>query len=164
MGQNHRWPSHLHFGKTIEKPSMSMVNLGKNIQWWWSGCSKTIEKPSKAMVLRKKNITIPSFEKNDHRWSLNPEKFWALQVKLLPAKLGQSYKVLCSAFRSWKWTLMQLVWQPISGIVTRPWREANLQASARTLWSDWPVGWLRLAKMVRFGLRGGGGLAWVRGC
>ena len=32
MGQNHRWPSHLNFGKTIEKPSMSMVNLGKNIQ------------------------------------------------------------------------------------------------------------------------------------
>ena len=42
----------------------------KNIQWWWSGGSKTIEKPSLAMVPWKKNITIASFEKNDHRWSL----------------------------------------------------------------------------------------------
>ena len=58
MGQNHRWPSHLYFGKTIEKPSKSMVNLGKNIQWWWSGGSKTIEKPLKAMVPRIK--TLPS--------------------------------------------------------------------------------------------------------
>ena len=47
-----------------------MVNLQKNIQWWWSGGSKTIEKPSLAMVPWRKNITITSFEKNDHRWSL----------------------------------------------------------------------------------------------
>ena len=47
-----------------------MVNLQKNIQWWWSGSSKTIEKPLLAMVPRKKNITIASFEKNDHRRSL----------------------------------------------------------------------------------------------
>ena len=26
------------------------------------------------MVLRKKNITIPSFEKNDYRWSLHSNK------------------------------------------------------------------------------------------
>ena len=76
MGQNHRWPSHLNFGKTIEKPSMSMVNLGKNIQWWWSGGSKTIEKPSKAMVPRKKNITIPSSWKNYHRRSLHGNHGW----------------------------------------------------------------------------------------
>ena len=76
IGQNHRWRSHLKFGKTIEKPSMSMVNLGKNIQWWWSGGSKTIEKPSKAMVPRKKNITIPSSWKNYHRRSLNPYIFF----------------------------------------------------------------------------------------
>ena len=31
MSQNHRWPSHLKFVKTIEKPSLSMVNLRKNI-------------------------------------------------------------------------------------------------------------------------------------
>jgi len=47
-----------------------MVNLQKNIQWWWSGGSKTIEKPSLAMVSWEKNITIASFEKNYHRWSL----------------------------------------------------------------------------------------------
>ena len=47
MSQNHRWPSHLKFGKTIEKPSMSMVSLMKNIQWWWSSGGKTIEKPLK---------------------------------------------------------------------------------------------------------------------
>ena len=47
-----------------------MVNLQKNIQWWWSGGSETIEKPSLAMVPWKKNITIASFEKKDHRWSL----------------------------------------------------------------------------------------------
>ena len=35
-----------------------MVNLQKNIQWWWSGGSKTIEKPSLAMVPWKK--TLPS--------------------------------------------------------------------------------------------------------
>ena len=70
MSQNHRWPSHLKFVKTIEKPSLSMVNLRKNIQWWWSSGSKTIEKPSKAMVPQKKIITIPSSWKNYHRWSL----------------------------------------------------------------------------------------------
>ena len=70
MSQNHCWPSHLKFVKTIEKPSLSMVNLRKNIQWWWSSGSKTIEKPSKAMVPQKKIITIPSSWKNYHRWSL----------------------------------------------------------------------------------------------
>ena len=50
MSQNHCWPSHLKFGETIEKPLLSMVNRGKNIQWWWYSGSKTIEKPSKAMV------------------------------------------------------------------------------------------------------------------
>ena len=70
MSQNHRWPSHLKFVKTIEKPSLSMVNLRKNIQWWWSSGSKTIEKPSKAMVPQKKIITIPSSWKSYHRWSL----------------------------------------------------------------------------------------------
>ena len=59
MSQNHRWPSHLKFVKTIEKPSLSMVNLRKNIQWWWSSGSKTIEKPSKAMVPQKKNHYHP---------------------------------------------------------------------------------------------------------
>ena len=48
-----------------------MVDLQKNIQWWWSGSSKTIEKPSLAMVPWRKNIIIASFEKNDHRRSLN---------------------------------------------------------------------------------------------
>ena len=54
----------------------------------------------------------------------NPKKSRALQphILLTLAKLGQSYKVLCSAFRSWKRTLMQVVWQlPISEIVTKPW-------------------------------------------
>ena len=60
------------FGKTIEKPLISMVDLQKNIQWWWSRDGKTIEKPSMAMVPWKKNITIPSLWKNDHRRSLNP--------------------------------------------------------------------------------------------
>ena len=56
-----------------EKPSMSMVNLGKNIQWWWSGCGKTIEKLLKAMVLRKKNITIQSLSMDKYRapWGAN---------------------------------------------------------------------------------------------
>ena len=71
MSQNHRWPSHLKFVKTIENPSLSMVNLRKSIQWWWSSGSKTIKKPSKAMVPRKKIITIPSSWKHYHRWSLN---------------------------------------------------------------------------------------------
>ena len=64
MNQYHRWPSRVKFGKTIEKPSLSMVNIRKNIQWWWSSGSKTIENPSKAMVPRKKTITIPSPWKN----------------------------------------------------------------------------------------------------
>ena len=58
------------FGKTIEKPSISMVYLQKNIQWWWSRDGKTVEKPSMAMVPWKKNITIPLLWKNDHRRSL----------------------------------------------------------------------------------------------
>ena len=56
------------FGKTIEKTLISMVDLQKNIQWWWSSDGKTIEKPS--MVPWKQNITIPSLWKNYHRWSL----------------------------------------------------------------------------------------------
>ena len=66
-------------GKTIEKPSMSMVNLQKNIQWWWSGGSKTIEKPSLAMVPWNKNITIASFEKNYHRWSLQCGMYYTVR-------------------------------------------------------------------------------------
>ena len=49
-----------------------MVDLQKNIQWWWSRDGKTIEKPSMAMVPWKRNITIPSLWKNYHRWSLLP--------------------------------------------------------------------------------------------
>ena len=70
-GQNHCWPSCQTLVKTIEKPLMSMVNQWKNIQWWWFSGNKTIEKPLIAMVPSKKFITIPSFWKNDHRWSLN---------------------------------------------------------------------------------------------
>ena len=50
--------------------SISMVVLEINIQWWWSRGGKTIEKPSVTMVPWEKNITIPSLWKNDHRWSL----------------------------------------------------------------------------------------------
>ena len=97
QGRNHRWPSHLNLGKPsenhryqwlISKKTFNGDGPGlvkplknhrwqwsickKNIQWWWSGGSKTIEKPSLAMVPWRKNITIASFEKNDHRWSLAP--------------------------------------------------------------------------------------------
>ena len=47
------------FGKTIGKPSISMVDLYKNIQWWWSRAGKTIEKPSMAMVPWKKKHYHP---------------------------------------------------------------------------------------------------------
>ena len=67
-------------GKPLKNHQCQWSIWEKNIQWWWSGCSKTIEKPSKAMVLRKKNITIPSFEKNDHRWSLAGGD-WEVQVR-----------------------------------------------------------------------------------
>ena len=70
MGQNHCWPSYQNLTETIEKPSMSMVNQWKNIQWWWFSGSKTIEKPLIAMVPSKKVITIPSLWKNYHRRSL----------------------------------------------------------------------------------------------
>ena len=70
MSKDHRWPLHLKFGEIIEKSSMSMVNLRKNIQWWWSSSSKTIENPLQALVSRKKIITIPSSWKNYHRRSL----------------------------------------------------------------------------------------------
>ena len=66
---------------------MSMVNLQKNIQWWWSGGSKTIEKPSLAMVPWRKNITITSFEKNDHRWSLPRGMYFPIH-SLLSAVYG----------------------------------------------------------------------------
>ena len=70
MSKDHRWPLHLKFGEIIEKSSMSMVNLRKNIQWWWSSSSKTIENPLQALVSRKKIITIPSSWKNYHCRSL----------------------------------------------------------------------------------------------
>ena len=54
------------FGKIIEKPSISMVDLQKNIQWWWSRHWKTID----GNGALEKNITIPSLWKNDHRRSL----------------------------------------------------------------------------------------------
>ena len=54
------------FGKTIEKPLISMVDLYKNIQWWWSRDGKTIEKPSMAMVPWR---TLPS-----HCYEKIPEK------------------------------------------------------------------------------------------
>ena len=52
MRQNHYYYYlllQLKYGKTFEKLLMSMVNLRKNILWWWSSDGKTIEKPSKAM-------------------------------------------------------------------------------------------------------------------
>ena len=58
FGENH-W-------KTIDVNGQSV----KNIQWWWFSGNKTIEKPLIAMVPSKKFITIPSFWKNYHRWSL----------------------------------------------------------------------------------------------
>ena len=58
------------FGKTIEKPLISMVDLQKNIQWWWSGDGKTIENHWWQWCLGKENITIPSLWQNDHRRSL----------------------------------------------------------------------------------------------
>ena len=89
-------------GKTIEKPSMSMVNLQKNIQWWWSGGSKTIEKPSLAMVPWRKNITIASFDKNDHRWSLAP----GLWYRTTPFSSANSSLAL-----RWQWQFSQTGWQ-----------------------------------------------------
>ena len=57
MGQNHSWPLHLNFWKTLEKLLMSMVNLRKNIQWWLFGGSKTIEKPQKQWCPGKKSLS-----------------------------------------------------------------------------------------------------------
>ena len=74
-------------GKPLKNHQCQWSIWEKNIQWWWSGCSKTIEKPSKAMVLRKKNITIPLFEKNDHRWSLDSDKMYFLIIHI-----GETYQ------------------------------------------------------------------------
>ena len=83
MSQNHRWPSRLKFVKTIEKPSLSMVNLRKNIQWWWSSGSKTIEKPSKAMVPQKKIITITS------TWKITIVEVYTVTMMIIAEARGQ---------------------------------------------------------------------------
>ena len=104
MSQNHRWPSNLKFVITIEKPSLSMVNLRKNIQRWWSSGSKTIEKPSKAMVPRKKITTIPS------SWKKLPVS----KPNFVPREKGliksQSFTcALIGLHHSWVWQICEVI-------------------------------------------------------
>ena len=91
-------------GKPLKNHQCQWSIWEKNIQWWWSGCSKTIEKPSKAMVLRKKNITIPSFEKNDHRWSLCGSQAvgenWERSVRIVTTSLSSAEQLWTHADKS----------------------------------------------------------------
>ena len=98
MSQNHCWPSQLRFGKTIEKTLLSMVNLRKSIQWWWSVGSKTIENHRKQWYPRKKSY---------HPIALK---------KLPPSKSSErSQEIVCTDIFLWGMTalLMHLVFPSV---------------------------------------------------
>ena len=63
--RNHREPLVLKIGKTIEKPSLPMVEQVPFHQWWWWEFSKT--------------IAIPSLEKKNHHHSIALKNWPTLQ-------------------------------------------------------------------------------------
>ena len=70
MSQNHRWPSHLKFGKPLKNHCCQWSICKKTFNGDGQGVAKPLKNHRWQWCPEKKSITIASFEKNYHRWSL----------------------------------------------------------------------------------------------
>ena len=66
------------WGKPLKNHRCQWSIFKKNIQWWWSGGCKTIEKPSMSMVNLQKKLNgdgqIVAKPLKNHRWQWCPER------------------------------------------------------------------------------------------
>ena len=70
MSQNHRWPSHLKFVKTIEKPSLLMVNFRKTFNGDGPVAAKPLKNHWKQWCPGKKSLPSHRLGKSYHCRSL----------------------------------------------------------------------------------------------
>ena len=82
------------FGKTIEKPSISMVDLQKNIQWWWSRDGKPLKNHQWQWCLGKK-----------HYHPIVIKKLPSLKSTVTPCNTIMSISVLYIRCTEIKWTI-----------------------------------------------------------